>query len=224
MMLGAGGFALGYYLREKEQARERATAKNTRVVGRALLGGPFSLVDHTGRPVTDATLLRDGQFGLLYFGFTRCPDICPSELVKMTAVVGALDRDREFAGRVTPIFVSVDPRRDSVAQVAHYIKDFHPRTVGLVGTPGQVAEACKAFRVFFHSNANPLEPSTAATGDPADEDYLIDHSIVMYLVGPNGDFLDFYTQMADAKEVERRIKAQVSGYRPAASAPPTESE
>ena len=211
VLLGAGGFAVGYYLREKEKAKERVVQKNTKVVGKALLGGAWTLVDHTGRAVTDATLLRDGRFGLMYFGFTRCPDICPSELVKMTKVIHELDKDEEFRERVTPLFVSVDPRRDCVEQVAHYIKDFHPRTVGLTGTPTQIAEACKAFRVFFHSNASPLAPGTDAV-DPQDEEYLIDHSIVMYLVGPHGEFVDFYTQMADADEVVARIKKQMREY------------
>ena len=95
------------------------------------------------------------------------------------------------------MFISVDPHRDGVAQVAHYIKDFHPRTVGLTGTPEQVSVACRAFRVYHSIADRDLEN---------EDDYLVDHSIVMYLIGPDGKFLDFYTQLTEVDEAVERIR------------------
>lgn len=111
-----------------------------------MLGGPWSLVTADGRPVTSADF--EGQYVLLYFGFTFCPDICPSELVKMSKVVDNLEKSAGSAP-ITPIFITLDPHRDSCAQVGAYVKDFHPKMVGLTGTPAQIGAVAKAFRVYF---------------------------------------------------------------------------
>jgi protein SCO1/2 len=196
-MLTVFGGCVSWYAWEKQSVLSRAKDKHRRTIGTALLGGPWTLVDHTGRVVTDATLREGGHsFALLYFGFTHCPDICPAELIKMKQVVDRLDR--ELGPVVRPVFISVDPRRDGVAQVSHYIRDFHPRTLGLTGTPGQVKAVCRAFRVY-HSVAD----------QASEDDYLVDHSIVMYLLGPDGVFIDFYTQLADADECFERINKAI---------------
>lgn len=130
------------------RARQLAESQSrVESVGTPLLGGPWSLVDSTGRPFTSGDLL--GRYVLLYFGFTYCPDICPSELQKMAAVVRALEKKPALKGRVAPVFISVDPARDTCEQVGAYCKDFHPDMIGLTGTPGQVAQAAKAYRVYF---------------------------------------------------------------------------
>ncbi|CAM9316691.1 unnamed protein product, partial [Phaeothamnion confervicola] len=149
--------------------------------GKPALGGPWSLVDMHGAPRTD----RDyrGRFTLLYFGFTHCPDICPSELVKVGNVIEELDK-RLGPGVVKPVFISVDPERDSLQQLRHYAQDFHPSIDYLTGTKEQVARAAKAYRVYF----------SKADDHDEGEDYLVDHSIVLYLNGPDNDFLDFLTQ------------------------------
>lgn len=202
IVIGVGGLAFGYYIREKEAVKERVIQSGTKTIGKPLLGGPFTLVDHHGKTVTDKTLFPEGnrRFGMLYFGFTHCPDICPSEMVKMTKVIDALDaKGAPFTDRVLPVFISVDPKRDGVAQLAHYVKDFHPRTIGLTGTPNQVAKACKAYRVY-HSPQKTVNE---------DEDYLVDHSIVIYLLAPDGEFLDFFTQLAEADEIAERTKRRI---------------
>ena len=94
--------------------------------GKPLLGGPFTLVDMHGKPVTDKDF--HGSFVMLYFGFCHCPDICPSELVKVGMITKKL-AETLGAGVVKPVFISVDPDRDSLAQLRHYAKDFHPRFV-----------------------------------------------------------------------------------------------
>ena len=137
---------MGYYnlVRTRKQADEASRVEG---YGKPLLGGPWSLVDGDGVPRTSGDYL--GQYVLLYFGFTFCPDICPNELVKMAQVVQALDASPHHAGKVTPMFISLDPYRDTCEQVKAYCADFHPRMVGLTGTPGQVAKAAKAYRVYF---------------------------------------------------------------------------
>lgn len=180
--------------------------RNTKQIGTPALGGPWTLVDQNGRPFTDAMLTEDGQtHALLYFGFTYCPDICPAELIKMKKIIDKLDSMKDVGPVVRPVFISVDPKRDGVAQVRHYVKDFHPRTLGLTGTPEQVATACKAFRVYH---------SVADLNEENEDDYLVDHSIVMYLVGPDGKFLDFYTQLTEVDEAVERIRQQVLATRP----------
>lgn len=181
-------------------------AAQTRVetVGRPALGGPWSLVDASGRPVTSGDLL--GRFHLLYFGFTYCPDICPNELVKMGKVVDAVNARAAAAGMpgVTPVFVTLDPYRDSCAQVGVYARDFHKDMLALTGTPTQVARIAKAFRVYFQE----------VDHDEGSEDYLVDHSIVMYLMGPDGTFLEFFVQQAVAPEITERILATIASMQP----------
>jgi protein SCO1/2 len=202
-LLGISFFALGYYLREKEKARQRVMAKNTQVVGKALLGGPWTLLNEQNKEVTHIEVLGN-RFGLLYFGFTKCPDICPSEMTKMAQVIDTLDkRNRNGKDQLVPIFISVDSKRDTPEIVGKYVKQYHPKMIGLTGSPDAITKVCKTFRVYH----NP-------TNDDGDgEDYLIDHSIVMYLIASDGEFLDFYTQMAEVNEIVERIEKQIDQYR-----------
>jgi len=137
----------------------------------ARLGGPFRLVDHTGRPVDDGLLA--GRWSLLYFGYASCPDVCPTELQGMAAALEALPPDQ--AAKVLPVFVTVDPARDTPEALARFVALFHPRLVGLTGTPEQVAGAARAYRVYYRRVEN-----------EAGGAYLMDHSSILYLVGPDG--------------------------------------
>jgi protein SCO1/2 len=163
-----------YYNILRKQKQEEAAVR-VESFGAPALGGPWSLVSSAGQPITSGDL--HGSYQLLYFGFTFCPDICPNELVKMGRVVQELDQAPETSGKVLPVFISLDPYRDTCDQVGAYCADFHPRMLGLSGTPGQVAKAAKAYRVYF-SEVDHKE---------GEEDYLVDHSIVIYLVGPDGE-------------------------------------
>src|SRR5688500_10909536 len=111
--------------------------------GNVAIGGPFTLIDGKGNTFTEANL--KGRHSLLFFGFTHCPDICPLTLQVMT---DAIEQAGLAGERVTPVFVTVDPERDTVEMVGSYVGAFHPRFVGLTGTPDQVAAATKAYRVF----------------------------------------------------------------------------
>ena len=192
--VGAAGVA--YYSIEKDRLQTLVATKQ-KVVGKPSLGGPWTLVESDGKPVTDASLR--GKFALLYFGFTRCPDICPSELVKVGNVLDRLGP--EIAGsKLETLFLSVDPQRDFLSQLRAYGTDFHPTIRYLTGTKEQVAAATKAYRVYFiKANENETD----------EEEYLVDHSTVLYLVGPDGVFLDFFTSSVTAPDIAKRIKDYV---------------
>ncbi|KAA0157128.1 hypothetical protein FNF29_00480 [Cafeteria roenbergensis] len=195
LLLGVGVGVLGYFQYER-QRRKAIAGRKTTGTGRPLLGGPYSLVDHHGRPFGSKDL--EGQYSLLYFGFTYCPDICPNELVKMGQVIDMLDKQKDLPA-VQPVLISVDPHRDTVAQMRAYVEDFHPRMVGLTGTPDQVGRAAKAFRVFFQE----------VDREEDDDDYLVDHSIVMYLMDPQGKLVDFFPQLVEPQEISERIAGHI---------------
>lgn len=140
----------------------------------ALFGGPFTLTGADGAPVTEADF--HGKHLLIYFGYTYCPDICPTDLA---GIAVALDALGPLSERVRPVFVSVDPARDTPERAADYAAAFHPSIIGLSGTEAQVAAAVRAWRV--HRRKVPVE------GEP-DDAYMVDHSSITYLMGPDGGF------------------------------------
>jgi protein SCO1/2 len=178
-----------------QRAQPRATTEQEQT-GKPKLGGPFTLIGPGGTAVTSEDL--KGKFLLLYFGFTFCPDICPSELIKQQEVIEALDA--ALGKRVDPVFVSIDPARDTIAQVQNYCAEFGGRLLGLTGTPDQVKTITRAYRVYFNQGIKVADDS---------QDYLIDHSIIHYLVGPDGSFVDFYGKNLAVKEMVAKIKEKV---------------
>ncbi|RXK41303.1 hypothetical protein M231_01453 [Tremella mesenterica] len=168
-------------------------------IGKPSIGGPFSLITHTSEPFTDKDLL--GKWTLMYFGFTNCPDICPEELDKMSEAVDMIGK-AEKGGEVTPVFISVDPARDTVEAVRTYISDFHPKMIGLTGDYDAVKGTCKAYRVYFST------PPDAKPGD----DYLVDHSIFFYLMDPLGQFVDAFGKNTTAKEVSEKTLDAMSKW------------
>ena len=140
-----------------------------------LIGGPFELVDQDGKPRRDSDFR--GQYMLVNFGYTYCPDVCPLGLQVMAQALDMLPEEK-----IAPIFITVDPARDTVEQMKNYVGFFHPRMVGLTGTPEQVAGAAKAYRVYYKK----VESESAA-------DYLMDHSAIIYLMGPDGNYLANFT-------------------------------
>jgi protein SCO1/2 len=158
-----------------------------------VLGGPFSLVDQTGRTVTETDFA--GRFMLVYFGFTYCPDVCPTELGTMVA---ALDELGDVASRVTPIFITVDPERDTPDAMADYVARFDPRLVGLTGTPEQIAAAARAYRVFY-----------SKVQRPEMTEYLVDHSSFIYLVGPDGRVRSLFRPQTSPEAMAQTIRAQL---------------
>jgi protein SCO1 len=140
----------------------------------SLVGGPFRLENGDGQQVTDGNFR--GKYMLVYFGYTFCPDVCPTTLGE---VADAMDKLGAKADRVQPIFITVDPKRDTPDVVKRYAAAFSPRLLGLTGTPDEIATVAKEYRVYFAEHR---------TG-PGPNDYSMDHSSVLYLMGPDGKFV-----------------------------------
>uniref|UniRef100_A0A8D2N9N0 Protein SCO1 homolog, mitochondrial n=1 Tax=Zonotrichia albicollis TaxID=44394 RepID=A0A8D2N9N0_ZONAL len=173
--------------------------ERNRGIGKPLLGGPFSLVSHEGQPRTSKDYI--GQWVLIYFGFTHCPDICPDELEKMIAVVDEIDRIPSLPN-LTPLFITIDPERDNQEAIARYVKEFSPKLVGLTGSKAQIDQVAKAYRVYYSEGPK-----------DEDNDYIVDHTIIMYLLGPDGDFVDYYGQSKKSTEISSSIAAHMRKYR-----------
>jgi protein SCO1/2 len=152
--------------------------------GTALVGGPFTLTDHNGKRVTDQDFR--GKYMLIFFGFTYCPDVCPSELQVMSA---ALDKLGPAADEIQPIFITIDPARDTPEAMKLYVANFHPRLIGLTGSPEDIARVAKAYRVYY----------AKAKGSESETDYLMDHSTILYLMGPDGKFVKHFTYGTEAQ-------------------------
>jgi len=156
------------------------------------IGGPFTLTDHTGKTVTDADFR--GKFMLVLFGYTYCPDICPTALSRNS---DALDILGDVAEDVVPIFVSVDHERDTPEYLNEYRDFFHPRTVAMVGTAEQIASVAKAYRVYY--------AKVQEEGAEADE-YLMDHTAITYLMGPDGKFVTHFSHQVGAEKMAERLR------------------
>ena len=163
--------------------------------GTALVGGPFSLTDQDGRKVTDKDFL--GKYMLVFFGYTYCPDICPTELQVMSA---ALDNLGAKADEIQPIFITFDPQRDTPEVLKQYVTNFHPRFIALTGTPEEIAVAAKAYRVFYSKIENSSGPDT----------YLMDHSTITYLMDREGKFLKHFSYSTDAAALALALEKAIA--------------
>lgn len=161
-------------------------ASDAKVTGTALVGGPFTLTDHTGKRVTEKDFL--GKYMLVFFGFTNCPDICPSGLQVVSA---ALDKLAPKAEEITPVFVTLDAKRDTPEKLAAYVKSFHPRLVGLTGSEADVAAAAKTYRVYFQKIVDDKTPDS----------YSYDHAALFYLMGKDGAFVAPIPHTTEVNEV-----------------------
>lgn len=162
--------------------------------GQAQVGGPFSLTDQTGKRVTEKDFL--GRFMLVFFGFTNCPDICPSGLQVMAA---GLDKLGAKADQVTPIFITVDPARDTVEKLGAYVKSFHPRLVALTGSDAEIAAAIKSYRVYVQKVTDDKNPSS----------YTFDHASLFYLMGKDGAFIAPVPHTTDPNAVAETLAKSI---------------
>jgi len=156
------------------------------------VGGPFTLVNHKGETVTDKDFL--GGYMLVFFGYTYCPDVCPTVLSDIASVMDMLGEEK--AAKITPVFISVDPARDTPDHLAEYVTFFHPRTVGLTGTEEQIKAVAREYRVYYRKN----DPQ----GDDP-QDYLVDHTSIIYLIGPNGKLVTHFSHGTEPQAMAERL-------------------
>ena len=153
------------------------------------IGGPFELVDDTGATVTDEDIITGPT--LIYFGYTFCPDVCPLDVQRNAQAVEILEQRDGI--EVTPVFISIDPERDTVEVVRDFADNFHDRMIGLTGTPEQVKAASQAYRTYY------------AKQESDDEFYLVDHSVFSYLVFPEIGFQEFYGRDIPPEELAESV-------------------
>ncbi len=161
--------------------------------GSAAIGGPFTLVDQTGRTVTDAEVLVKPS--LIYFGYTFCPDVCPFDMARNVEAVELLAA-RGIA--VTPVFISIDPRRDTPERLADFAAWLHPDVVALTGSDEQVRAASRAYRTFYRAH------------EARDDFYLVDHSTFTYLTLPRHGFVEVFRRETTAEEMADRVACFVA--------------
>jgi protein SCO1/2 len=164
--------------------------------GTALIGGPFELTDQAGKRVTDQTFR--GKYMLVFFGYTYCPDICPGTLQVVSA---ALDRLGPAGDDIVPVFVTVDPARDTPDVIREYAKSFHPRLVALTGSEADIAKATRAYRVYY----------AKAKGTENDKDYLMDHGSFLYLMDKDGKFLKHFGMTTNPDELANGLREAIGG-------------
>ena len=175
-----------------------ADCRSGAVAGGAKIGGPFTLVDETGKTVTDADVID--QPSLLYFGYTFCPDVCPLDNSRNAEAIEILENRGKI---VKPVFISIDPDRDTPELLADFTDYLHPRMIGLTGTPEQVKAASQAYRTYYKKQ----EP------EPGDEEYyLVDHSTFTYLVFPDDGFVDFFRRDLTPEQMADKVQCFLEAH------------
>ncbi len=157
-------------------------------------GGPFTLAAHDGRRVSDTDFR--GQFMLVYFGYTRCPDVCPDDLLTLGAALKKLGKD---ADKIQPLFITVDPERDTAKLLGDYVESFHPRLLGLTGSEAEIATAVRAYKVHRVKYTPANDPKS----------YGVDHSSLTYLMGPDGKFRTLIPHGTSAERMADLLRGYV---------------
>ncbi|QIG97417.1 MULTISPECIES: SCO family protein [unclassified Bradyrhizobium] len=183
----AAGDALG------QSARSAAEIMDILMWNREPVGGPFALTDQAGHARTDKEFR--GKLMLVYFGFTYCPDVCPTDLQAIAQMLDKLGPDGE---QVQPIFITVDPERDTAAHLAEYVPLFHPRLIGLTGSADAIRQVADAYKVYFAKV--PLK----------DGDYTVDHTAYIYLMDRDGNYLGFFPPGTSADRMVEIIRQRLA--------------
>jgi cytochrome oxidase Cu insertion factor (SCO1/SenC/PrrC family) len=198
----AGGIAVaavGWLLWPKEPAaRSAAELMDALMWNREPVGGPFALIDHTGRPRTDADFR--GKLLLIYFGFTYCSDICPADLLSIGTAIERLGKGGEA---IQPLFITIDPEKDTPAQLASYVGNFHPRLIGLTGTPKEIRRVALAYKVYY--------AKVDGTESPA---LSIEHTSFIYLFDTNGRYRGFFPPGTPAERMIEIIRPHLGAISP----------
>ena len=194
MLVALGVIAVAAFIAWNRIAGESSRAGgNGPITSTVKIGGPFALTDHTGARVSEETFR--GKLLLIYFGYGYCPDVCPTELANMAAALDALGKKGDA---VTPMFITVDPERDTVKFLSEYVTQFHPRFVGLTGSGEEIAAVAKQYRVFYQK-----------ASDPSATDYLMNHSSFVYLMGRGGEFLTMFRGATKPEAMAETISAYI---------------
>lgn len=164
--------------------------------GAIAVGGPFTLTDQNGKQVSSADFR--GRYMLIYFGFSMCPDVCPTTLAVMADALDKVDPDGR---RIVPILITIDPERDTPQVLAPYVKAFGDHFIGLTGSPEEIAAVEKAFKVY--AKKKPLDESKGLAGG-----YGMDHSSVLYLMGPDGKLVSYWDELIPAAKLEAELRAK----------------
>lgn len=177
-----------------EPRRSAAETMDILMWAREPVGGPFALIDHTGTARTEQDFR--GKLLLVYFGFTYCPDVCPADLQNIGL---ALDQLGAAGGRVQPLFVTLDPERDTPAHLADYVPAFHPRLIGLTGDDAAIRAAADAYKVYY-----------AKVMNEGGNDYTVDHTAFIYLMGADGRYLGFFPPGTGAERIAEMLRQQIA--------------
>ena len=199
----AGGIAVaaGGWLFAAQDPPQRSAAELMDVLmwNREPVGGPFALIDHNGQRRTDTDFR--GKLMLIYFGFTFCSDVCPTDLL---AVAGTMDQLGPASEALQPLFITVDPEKDRPEQLKEYVKLFHPSLIGLTGDASQIRKLTSAYKVYY-AKTQPSRPF-----DPG-----IDHAGYVYLMGRDGEYLGFFPPGTSVDRMADAIRPLVEGaHRP----------
>ena len=185
------GLGIWLHLRQEPEIGNDAVGG---LVVSADIGGPFTLTDQNGRPFGLDDLA--GKYALVYFGYTFCPDVCPTEL----GVIGtAIDLLGDAGERVTPVLITIDPDRDTVAVLHDYVPLFHERLVGLTGTAEQIRAGARQYRAFYRK----VESAEFT-------DYLMDHSSFVYLIAPDGRVIAMFAYGTDPAKIAEAIRRHMA--------------
>ena len=175
-----------------------AASTDTATPSKVTTGGRFMLQDQTGKIVTDEDF--KGKFMLIYFGYTYCPDICPTSL---QTIAHALDLLGKKGDVIQPIFISIDPQRDTVKVLREYVAAFHPRLIGLTGTEAVVNSVAKKYRVRFKK--------VSETGG-INDDYTVDHTSSVFLMGPQGEFITRFSHATTSKQMAAKLATIIGKF------------
>lgn len=194
LALLAVGFAGWFYLQPGAMQEARFDPNAS---GGGDYGGPFTLTNQNGDRVSRSDFA--GSYLLIYFGYTFCPDVCPTSLSVMTQALDRLEEEApEKAAAVQPLFITVDPERDSVEVLKQYVEFFHPRLIGLTGTLDEIDQVAKDYRIYVKK-----------VRDESATDYLVDHSSTLILLGRDGEFIRLFSHGTPPQEIATALSSIV---------------
>ncbi|XP_005107527.1 protein SCO2 homolog, mitochondrial [Aplysia californica] len=201
LVIVSGIAGITYYLVQGADHQKDIESEKVRYkeFDKAKLGGDWTLTDHHGNKRSSSDFR--GHWMLIYFGFTHCPDICPEELEKLANIIKKFD-EAPHLPNLQPIFITLDPERDTPAAIKDYCAEFKtPRLLGFTGTEDEIRAVAKKYRVYFGKGPR-----------DADNDYIVDHTIIIYLVNPEGEFVNYFGRSLNADQITESVTKHIDKY------------